>query len=206
MAAGEKGMEQVECDGAMPDVEVHLVNRHVLLQRPPGAVHDHIQAPEPRNRGCNGAPHAFVLRDIGLDEEGLAARAPDVPLRGLPRGRIDFDDRDPGALPHVSHCGRFRYPGPGAGQERDFAVQSSHAFLLPVARCPDTSYPETPAWPSVGTSGSAGQAAISPSARPQWSGSLPEGCRRRPAAESALSRNFMTRSALRNRGATRSSC
>ena len=48
VAAREKRVQQVERDRALPDVEIHLVHRHVFLQRAAGAVEDDVEPAEAR--------------------------------------------------------------------------------------------------------------------------------------------------------------
>ena len=123
-------MEQVERDGAVPDVEIHLVHRHVFLQRAAGAVHDHVEPAEPRHRRFDRAAHLIVFRDVGLDEERVAAGFADLALRALARFAAELDDRDFRAFSHVGLGGRFRDACSAARQKCHFAFESSQFVLL----------------------------------------------------------------------------
>jgi len=113
-----------------PDLELHLVNRNVFLQRSPGAVHEHVELSESVDRRQDRVRYAPIARGIRLDEQcGIT----DLAL-GTPAGlAVELRDRHFRALPHVCLRRRLRNARSGTGEERNLALESAQVFS-PVVR------------------------------------------------------------------------
>ena len=126
VAAGQEGVQQVQRDGLVPDVEVHLMHRTVVLRRTAGAVEQHIEFAEMFDGGGDGVAHVFILCDVSLHEQRVAAGFADFAFGAFARIAVQFADRHARAFACAHFCGRLCNTGAGAGQEYHFAFESTH--------------------------------------------------------------------------------
>ena len=131
VAAGQERMQQVERDGAVPDVEIHLVHRHVFLQRAAGAVEDDVEPaeaarPSPRPRASRSRPASRPSR----------RRAPRRPPRGsrarrAPRARASISMIATFAPSLTkSFAVAFAMPAPAPVRNATLPVSFAHCGIL----------------------------------------------------------------------------
>src|SRR5690242_13146191 len=126
VAAGEERVQKVERYRALPDLERHLVNGLVLLQRAARAVEEDVEPAETLDRRRDRARDRFVACHVGMDEQrGIA----DFTLRALAGFAVYFRERNSRAFAHVSLRRRFGDARAAAREKCNFAVESAQGVL-----------------------------------------------------------------------------
>ena len=115
---------QVERDGAVPDAEIDIMDRRVLDHRPARAVEQDVDAPELGHRrrragGCRG-----IVGHVGAVEGGAR-----LCRRSGARRFVDLRHHHFRALANEDAGRGPGDPGPGAGDDRGLAFQTSHLLL-----------------------------------------------------------------------------
>ena len=125
-------MQQIERYRLVPDVEAHLVHRNVFEDRAAGAVDQHIEFAELRHGGVDGLFHLRVLRDVGLNENDVAAGVADILFGTLADLGVDVDNGDLCAFLDKFHRAAFGDAGATAREKGYFSVESGHKSLLKI--------------------------------------------------------------------------
>ncbi len=119
-----------------PHVVGHVLER--LVAQDPGIADADVESTEVVDGGLNHAPGVILVRHRTVVRDGLAAG-----IANLPDHAVGHRRAGAGAVPGTpqivdDHCGALRsqqqcvgatQPTPGAGHERDFAVQHPHENL-----------------------------------------------------------------------------
>src|ERR1019366_6530106 len=73
VAAAMEGAEEIERDGVLPYGHVDFGNGRVLNDRSAGAIVEHVEFAKAADGLLNRTLDAILARDVGLDEESVAA-------------------------------------------------------------------------------------------------------------------------------------
>ena len=121
--AAEKGAEEIEADDPPELFFGRLGDRPVDLGGASRVVVHHVEPAELVHRPVERGPDAGSFGNVGLDPEGLAARAPDSLRCFRAGGRIDLGHHDARALAGEQFRCRATDAGPRAGDECDLAFE-----------------------------------------------------------------------------------
>ena len=126
VAAAKEGAFEVETDRLIPHGHVHVRSDPVSRLRATSTVEQDRERPEFRLGECDGTFDTFLVGDVGLNEQGFAARCAELLSGAGTTVRIDLRDGHAGALASEDLGRRPGDPRARPSDERHFPVQPSH--------------------------------------------------------------------------------
>jgi hypothetical protein len=135
--APERHAFHVDRERPVPHAFVGRVHRAVVAQHDAGVVVQDVEASEPVDRRPNHLGGVALSRDVGVDEQRLAALPVD-PLDDLVSGIVvHIGQGHPGALGREQGGGDTAHPTAAAGDQRDLAVEPPHTTPSERFDCAD---------------------------------------------------------------------
>src|SRR6266851_8806297 len=106
----------------LPYEHLDVRDARVLHDRSAGAIVQHVQLPEARNRLTDRALDAFLLGHVGLDEKCVAAVLAHGAFTGAAQFSVDFGNRDLRSLLREKPRGGPRDAGTRAAYECHLSI------------------------------------------------------------------------------------
>ena len=123
-------MQQIERDGLVPNRQIHLVHWLIFQQRAPGAIHDYVKFAESLDGLFDRTLYAFIVGDIGMDEDRITAGIADLALCSGAGITVKFEKSHFRAFPREGFCRRLGNARACTCEKRNLSLHPAHMVQL----------------------------------------------------------------------------